>query len=225
MPPPNPTGHAWNAVRIDNGEWKLLDSCWGAGHVSTQKYTRKFSPSCFTASNEDFGEKHFPNDDRFFFRADGSIPSWEQYIRGRNASEPLQLYGVVGEYGINERSFLPPQKKIAINAGATTRFQFSKMCPHWDHIKNGGGKPYCMILQVNGLDGREKDFVPFEHDGTFWWADVATKHLGCAPQKVNAYAVTTIGGKDGRGVTKREYLQKKGKEGMGFQTVATWDLV
>lgn len=82
-----------------------------------------------------------------------------------------------------------------------------------------------MILQVNGLDGRAKDFVPFEYDGTYWWTDVATEHLGCAPQKVNAYAVTTISGKDARGVTKREYLQKKGKEGMGFQTVATWELI
>jgi transglutaminase-like putative cysteine protease len=25
--------HAWNVVRIDNGEWKLIDPCWGAGHI------------------------------------------------------------------------------------------------------------------------------------------------------------------------------------------------
>lgn len=30
------SNHAWNAVRIDNGEWKLLDACWGAGHVGCQ---------------------------------------------------------------------------------------------------------------------------------------------------------------------------------------------
>jgi hypothetical protein len=223
VPPPNPTGHAWNAVRIDNGEWKLLDSCWGAGNVN-QKYTRKFSPECFTASNEDFGEKHFPEDSRYFFRADGSTPSWEQYIRGRHACEPLQLYGVVSDYGISEASFLPPQKKIPVSAGGTTRFQFSKMCMHWDHVKNGGGLPYCMILKVNGLDGRADDFVPFDHDGTYWWCDVETRHLGCAPQKVDVWAVTTISGKDARGVTKKSYLSKKGKEAMGFQTVATWVL-
>lgn len=28
--------HAWNAVCIDNGEWKLVDPCWGAGHVGCQ---------------------------------------------------------------------------------------------------------------------------------------------------------------------------------------------
>lgn len=29
--PPFKAGHAWNAVKIDNGEWKLIDACWGAG--------------------------------------------------------------------------------------------------------------------------------------------------------------------------------------------------
>jgi transglutaminase-like putative cysteine protease len=27
------SNHAWNAVCIDNGEWKLIDPCWGAGHI------------------------------------------------------------------------------------------------------------------------------------------------------------------------------------------------
>jgi hypothetical protein len=30
------SNHAWNAVCIDNGEWKLLDPCWGAGHLGCQ---------------------------------------------------------------------------------------------------------------------------------------------------------------------------------------------
>jgi hypothetical protein len=225
IPPPNPTGHAWNAIRIDDGEWKLIDACWGAGHVNNQQYFRKFSPSCFTANNEDFGEKHFPSNDAYFFRKDGSILTWEQYILGPNRYEPLQLYGVVEEYGISKVSFLPPQKLIVADNGGTTRFQFSKMCIHWDHLKNGGGHPYPMILQINGLDGRESDFVPFDYDGTYWWVDVADRHLGCASQKINAYAVTSINGRDARGVSKSEYLAQKGKAAMGFQTVATWDLV
>ena len=34
--PPFASTHAWNAVKIDNGEWKLIDSCWGAGHIGCQ---------------------------------------------------------------------------------------------------------------------------------------------------------------------------------------------
>jgi hypothetical protein len=45
--PPFSSNHAWNAVRIDNGEWKLVDPCWGAGNVkgSNQPYNRSFNPS------------------------------------------------------------------------------------------------------------------------------------------------------------------------------------
>jgi hypothetical protein len=225
IPPPNPSGHAWNAVRIDDGEWKLIDACWGAGHVDKQRYVRKFAPSHFTSSNEDFGLRHFPADDAYFLRRDGRALSWEEYIIGPDPREKLQLYGVVEEYGINRTSFIPPQKAIKANAAGTTRFQFSKMCLHWDHVKNGGGLPYCMILKINGLDGREEDFVPFEYDGTYWWVDVVTKRLGTAPQKIHVYSVTSVSGKDVRGMGKKEYLSRKGREGMGFQSVATWDLV
>ena len=34
--PPYKCTHAWNAVKIDNGEWKLVDPCWGAGHIGCQ---------------------------------------------------------------------------------------------------------------------------------------------------------------------------------------------
>ncbi|MBE7181932.1 MAG: hypothetical protein INR71_12135 [Terriglobus roseus] len=74
--------HAWNAVRIDGGEWKLIDCTWGAGHLdgATRQYVKKFSPIRFTQSNEDFGIDHFPTDDRYFFRTDGRKLSWEEYI-------------------------------------------------------------------------------------------------------------------------------------------------
>lgn len=224
IPSVNPSGHAWNAVRIDDGEWKLIDSCWGAGHVDKKRYVRKFSPSHFTSSNEDFGLRHFPADDAYFFRRDRRALSWEEYIIGADPREKLQLYGVVEEYGINRTSFIPPQKAIKVNVPGTTRFQFSKMCLHWDHVRNGGGLPYCMILKINGLDGRGEDFVAFDYDGTYWWVDVVTKRLGTRPQKVHVYSVISVSGKDVRGMSKKEYLSRKGKEGMGFQSVATWDL-
>jgi hypothetical protein len=225
VPPADPSGHAWNAVRIDDGEWKLIDPCWGAGHVDNQRYIRKFAPSHFTSSNEDFGLRHFPADDAYFLRRDGRALSWEEYIVGPDPGEKVQLWGVVEPYGINKTSFIPPQKTIKANAPGTTRFQFSKMCLHWDHVKNGSGLPYCMILKINGLDGREEDFVAFDYDGTYWWVDVVTKTLGTHPQKVHVYSVTSVSGKDVRGMSKKEYLSRKGREGMGFQSVATWDLV
>lgn len=36
--PPYQSTHAWNAVKIDNGEWKLVDPCWGAGHIGNRVF-------------------------------------------------------------------------------------------------------------------------------------------------------------------------------------------
>ncbi|RDL35856.1 Cysteine proteinase [Venustampulla echinocandica] len=225
IPPCKPTGHAWNAVRIDGGEWKLLDSCWGAGHLSDKAYKQKFTPTYFTAPNDEFGLKHFPSDEENFFRSDGRVLTWEEYIVGPVGAEQVEQYGAVSDHGLAPTSFAPPQKKIPVNSGETVRFQFSKACEHWDHEKNGQGKPYCMVLRINGVDGRKEDYVAFENNDFWWWADVPAKDLGAPGQKVNCYAVTTVNGKDARGMTRKEYLGKKGRCGMGFGGVCVWDLV
>ncbi|PMD21356.1 hypothetical protein NA56DRAFT_125376 [Hyaloscypha hepaticicola] len=225
-PPRDPTGHAWNAVRIDGGEWKLVDPCWGAGNVGDEKYNKHFSPGQFTMSNEDFGLKHFPQNDGNFFRADGRIPTWEEYILGPSREEPLQLFSNLDDHGISASSFSPPQKHIRVNSNEIIRFQFSKICEHWDHEKNGQGKPYCMIIKIHGVDGRKEDFVALEKNDFWWWGDVKARDLGAPGQIVSLYAVTTVNGRDMRGMTRREYLGMKGKPGsMGFAGVAAWELV
>ncbi|KAM9330323.1 uncharacterized protein PAF06_012018 [Gastrophryne carolinensis] len=61
------SNHMWNAVEID-GEWYLLDACWGAGTVDLQNAT--FIPSYddffFLTDPEDFIKTHWPDD-----------PSWQ----------------------------------------------------------------------------------------------------------------------------------------------------
>ncbi|CAI4216944.1 unnamed protein product [Parascedosporium putredinis] len=154
-PPKKPDGHAWNAVRIDGGEWKLLDACWGAGHLdrSTNTYKQKFSPIEFCASNEVFGRRHFPRDPNQFFRADGQIPTWEEYFTGGSRTSP----------------------------GQVVRFQFSNICEHWAKIHRGEPrKPF--LLTIHGLDGRQDSTIPFETDGYWWWLDVNARDLG-APGK------------------------------------------
>jgi len=228
IPPRNPAGHAWNAVRIDNGEWKLLDACWGAGNVGNQVYNKKFVPSYFTMSNEDFGIKHFPADKQYFFRADGRTPSWEEYIIGPVGAEPLQLYGSLDDHGLSPTSFLPAAKKIPVsgsNGHNVIRFQFSKVCEHWDFIHNGQGKPYCMVLKINGVDGRKEDMLALETDGYWWWCDIRARDLGCAGQGISVMAVTSVDGRDARGLSKKGYESKKGRCGMGFGGVCAWDLV
>lgn len=54
--------HAWNAIRI-GGQWRLLDSTWGAGHVENDKYLKVLSEAYFLAPPEQLMFSHFPLED------------------------------------------------------------------------------------------------------------------------------------------------------------------
>ncbi|KAK0388506.1 hypothetical protein NLU13_4749 [Sarocladium strictum] len=226
-PPPKPDGHAWNAVRIDGGVWKLLDACWGAGHLdtSTNTYKQKFTPGQFTKSNEEFGQRHFPRDSQYQFRNDGRTISWEEYFIGRVNGEPPTFYGNGHQEGIKEDSVEPMENEISVNSGEVVRFQFCKICPHWTSEKNGEGKPPLLLLSIHGWDGRKEDMIPIETDGYWHWLDVNAKDLGAPGQAVQVAQLTMIDGRDARGVSASEFLQKRGKVGMAWAYVLKWDLV
>ena len=224
--------HAWNAVKIDNGEWKLIDCCWGSGNVKGkgQPYNKHFSPRFFTMSNDEFGLRHYPTNKSQFFRSDGRRMSWEEYIIRDTGGALLQVYsGVAEKEGISETTFLPKYLKLPVQpyayAGPTVRFQFSRICEHWDPVRNGAGKPYVFILAIHGIDGREDDYVPFETNGVFWWADIVPQKLGAPGQRVSAYTVETLNGQSGRGLSVEEYRMKKGRVAMSFGGLAMWELV
>lgn len=227
QPPPrrDPSGHAWNAVCLDGGEWKLIDACWGAGAVGDRKYTQRFAPEMFYLPNEIFGLKHFPSDSRHFYRSDGRIPSWEEYIVGPLKGEQATWYCNATQEGLNEFTFAPREKNIPVYSGEVVRFQFSKICEHWDHERNGKGKPYLLMMKIHGLDGRKEDLVPLDHDGFWWWVDIPARDLGAPGQKISLYGLDTLDGRPARGVSKEEFLRKKGRCGMSWVGVAAWDLV
>ncbi|KAI9749367.1 MAG: hypothetical protein M4579_006898 [Chaenotheca gracillima] len=231
IPPYDPSGHAWNAVKIDEGEWKLLDPCWGAGTVNGagQPYNKRFAPCFFTMDNVEFGLRHFPQNKAHFFRPDGRVPSWEEYVLGDASGEPPQIFsGAQDDHGLSETKFLPRYKKVNVSEplGPVVRFQFEKICQHWDGVKAGKGKPYVFILTLKNAGGAGKDdFVPFETNGHFWWVDVPVGELGKRGDKIMLYAVTTVGGQDGRGMSVQEYRGVKGRKAMGFGGVASWELI
>ena len=156
--------------------------------------------------------------------------SWDDYIIGDRGGELLRVYsGVADEEGISETGFLPKYLKLPISPaahqGPTVRFQFSRVCEHWDPVRNGPGKPFVFILAIHGIDGREDDYVPFETNGMFWWADVVPQKLGARGQTISLYTVKTVNGASGRGMSVEEYRMAKGRKGMGFGGVAAWELV
>lgn len=240
--PPYSTGHAWNAVKIDNGEWKLIDCCWGAGHVqgAGQPYIQKFTPEFFAMSNEEFAIKHFPANNDHFFLPGGRRMSWEEYIVIDPACWPDGVEGPTvftnakEDYSIGEKSFYPRARNINVRQPGMIRFQFSLFCPHWTldrHTRKG--LPPVFIVSIEGVDGRHKDLVPMEYyprpngqGGDTWLIDIPARELGAPGQRLTLFAVTSFGDRqDARGLTVQEFLTGKGRVGMGFVGVAAWDLV
>jgi hypothetical protein len=232
LPKYDPTGHAWNAVRIDNGEWKLIDPCWAAGALGPdKKYMKRFADEMFWLSNELFGLKHFPQDQAHFFRSDGRIPSWEEYIVGPFKGEQAQWCGMASKEGFNEFTFSPRPKKLPVHSGEVVRFQFGKKCAHWNGEKHGNGKPLLLMVKIHGPDGRgfpdgrKNDFVTLENDGFWWWCDIPARDLGAPGQQLELMSLQTLDGKDARGVTAEHFATRKGRAAMSWDYIALWDLV
>lgn len=71
--------HAWNGVRLESGDWHLIDPCWGSGHISDQqKYVKQLNISYFTNSCENFGTRHFPSNPMHQFRSTPIL--WNEYL-------------------------------------------------------------------------------------------------------------------------------------------------
>ncbi|KAK2767014.1 hypothetical protein FQN54_006331 [Arachnomyces sp. PD_36] len=236
--------HAWNAVRIDGGQWKLIDPCWGAGHVQGKgmPYVKRFDPPHFTMPNDEFGRRHYPTDERYFFRDDGrgSIP-WEEYITDDyskpNGKEPLTVYtGVRENHGIGERTIQPSAKHIPVNTSGRIRFQFGLVCEHWTLQRHSNiPAPQVFFLQAHGRDGNSKRYLPLEYvrgtgpggGGDMWYVDVPdARELGVPGQKLSMYSVTTFGDrKDTRGLSVREFQAAVGKKAMSYGGICAWELV
>ncbi|PKY03352.1 hypothetical protein P168DRAFT_291478 [Aspergillus campestris IBT 28561] len=243
IPTPNLGGHAWNAVRIDHGQWKLLDACWGAGNVKGKglPYQKAFKPAMFTMSNDEFGLRHFPKDPARFYRDDGRPTiTWEEYILSNPDAlgpiRPPQTFLGLEEFDIDPRSFRPGGPTISISQPGPLRFQFGFRCEHWTlerHCRQQ--QPGCFLLWTHGVDGRQVQRLPFTHvrgsmpggGGDYWYVDVPNaRMLGAAGQELNLAVVKTMGDRhDCRGVTPEEYRRAEGRVGMSWSYLAQWDLV
>ncbi|KAI7209159.1 hypothetical protein KC333_g8850 [Hortaea werneckii] len=242
-------GHAWNAVRLPDspasgpgGGWKLIDACWGAGHIcgNNNLFKKEFAPERFTQSNESFGLDHFPGDPKQQLRADGTTVGWEDYIRqGKKGCQAKFFAGFTSAEGVDEGSFFPRENPVRVSdpllqggggggSGGMVRFSFQQVCPHWDPLRNGRGPFYLYALQ---LPGEGKKMLPFESKGGVWWCDVPRQDLlaqpssGTGSSEVKVLAITSFRGGDGRGVSAGMFREWQGRCAMGWGYVAKWDVV
>ncbi|RAL12980.1 uncharacterized protein BO97DRAFT_405198 [Aspergillus homomorphus CBS 101889] len=242
--PPFDGNHEWNVVQIDNGQWKLIDACWGAGCVQGpgQPYRRQFNPTKFTETNDEFGLRHFPSNANEFYRDDGrSGITWEEYILGNPASplwaEQPVIFAHAEQHSIGARTYRPAAKEIAVQQGGPLRFQFELICEHWTLEHHSRAQPGLFLLVVHGADGRQDDRLVFTHyrgtnpggGGDLWYVDVPdVRTLGTPGQTVQVVVLTRFGDRtDPRGVplTAEEYWRRVNQVAMSWAGIAEWRLV
>ncbi|KAJ5650410.1 uncharacterized protein N7484_004133 [Penicillium longicatenatum] len=240
-PPPFKTTHAWNAVKIDGGRWKLVDPCWGSGCVNGKgmPYEPKFNPSQFSMSNEEFGLKHYPENKDYLLREDGRFVSYEEYIVINpdmpTGLKPIKTYSDVDKHSIGRKTMQPESGEISVySAQSPLRFQFGLICEHWTLARHSRLKPALFLLMIKGVDGRKDDQLVFRHvpgsgpggGGEFWYVDVDPRMLGAPGQKVLLAVLTKFGERtDCRGITAEEYESQRGRVGMAWAFIAQWELV
>lgn len=231
--PPKSMNHAWAAFKMDDGQWKLTDPCWGAGAImnGSQDFTKKFAPERFTQSNEDFGIDHFPDDSNHFFRADGRSLSWSEYMH-LGIDQPRTLGNWETE-GWRKQSLEPRGTTIKVSGQAacsnmTVRFMFHKVCPHWDPLKNGDGPNYLPILLIKGRGGDKSEQLPLQSDGYNYWIDVPLADLGIPGQVVDLSYMLLKDGESARGLTAKgykEYMAQNRAKSWSWGYLCRWDLV
>ena len=174
------TNHAWNAVRVD-GEWRLFDATWGAGHVNGKDFIRAYNEFYFDTPPEEFIFSHFPGDPAFqlidhpvsrklFFR----LPNLDE--DGFNAGlDALKIRGIVesgGAFGLPviystgvNVSLIEFPMVPALKAGYTYRIVIETPSLY-ALISNGGGKS--VIVENKGDESRLKRPFSRERWESLW---------------------------------------------------------
>ncbi|KAF8070480.1 hypothetical protein FPV67DRAFT_1022355 [Lyophyllum atratum] len=204
------SGHAWNCAFLD-GEWHLIDACWGAGALDGSTYQQRFAPMWFTSGPTEFGRTHFPEDPSYQLRSeeDGGPVSWEDYIM-----EPAGPVIFVDFYKLDLwPSALQPSIRN-IEGGTRLSFHVFKRC---EHMSTAETDNFVYMISI----GDER--VPLELNAEGGWS--ANVYVPRGADEVSLYYVTTISGQDAKGIGMRALKDALGRKAMTFGGLARWTVI
>jgi hypothetical protein len=154
------SNHAWNAVRLDSGEWHLVDACWGAGQVDASKtFKKNFNPVYFCCSNDEFGRNHFP--ENMEMQLLHTPRTWMDFIM---ISERPTIFSTT-LFQINPRSLLPQTKMITLG---WHRFVVEKSCSMADGVDS-------LLMLVGPSNNRT---IMKKNDNDIWECSVDIQERG-----------------------------------------------
>ncbi|KAF8633420.1 hypothetical protein AX17_004591 [Amanita inopinata Kibby_2008] len=207
--PPFNSNHAWNCVLMD-GDWRLIDACWGAGYLCGSTYTQSFTPRFFTSSPLEFGKQHFPSDPSYqlLSEEDGGPVSWEDYIL---APEGPCLYRDFYTTNLSPVHLQPCNKYI--NRGQPASFHLFKRCEHSSTAQEDN---YVYFLY------HDNAYIPLEPNAEGGWTAYIPIIRG---SEVKLCSLQSLNGQDAKGVGVKQFTMSLGRSAMSWSGLAAWTVV
>ena len=154
-------GHAWNAVKVDDGRWMLVDATWGAGHVDNNRFTRKLTEYWFDPAPEIYIFTHLPREEKWQLL--GKPVTRDEFLRIPPLSPELTTWGFNAEatfaYFINNKNAAFPEQ---FSIDVVWKINMMPVC---DALTIGKSYDFEFILPQNdqiAIIVNNKDFVFFE---------------------------------------------------------------
>lgn len=209
--PEESSNHAWNCVMMD-GEWHLIDSCWGAGALQNQAYTKRFAPVWFTYNSIEFGKRHFPTDPSYqlITEEDGGPVSWEDYIL---APEGPVVFGDFEKLDFSPDLLQPATKYV--QSGTWVSFHIWKQC---EHMSRDEADNYAYFINT-----QDDTKTPMELNAEGGWS--ANIYIPRGQGDISLYYVTQVNGQDAKGLGAQGFKNATGRKAMAFGGMARWTAI
>ncbi|KZW03240.1 hypothetical protein EXIGLDRAFT_725696 [Exidia glandulosa HHB12029] len=212
--PPYDGNHAWNAVKLD-GDWRLMDSTWGAGALTNGAYLQRFAANHFcgatgTGHNLEFRRKHFPSEPRQQFVPPESIISWEQYMLIPERPRIMSDFETL-RYS---EALLQPQERV-LEPGRN-RVVLKRYCVHVEETEEDAYVP------IVWLEGHPRHMAPLALYPYGWMIDLDLSNS--SGQVFRLAIVKTMNNQDALGACREGYERAKGRQAMSFSFLAEWDI-
>ncbi|KAK6336644.1 hypothetical protein TWF718_009440 [Orbilia javanica] len=206
--PSSPSGHAWNAVRIDDGVWQTIDPCWGAGYLCGTEYKQVFSPHHFTNTNEEFRKTHFPENPNQQFCAQ-PITFREYWFM----EEGPMLYSTFSEPDYDYGRYTVEPGVGNLQPRTRYRFRITGACEH-----KGATSDWVLLIN-NGKKEEQGVMMPDGRGGLV--ADMTT---GGPSSTITISALTVFNDQSAKGLTIDRWNNKRGANSWSFSGLCKWNV-
>ncbi|EJD50672.1 hypothetical protein AURDEDRAFT_112249, partial [Auricularia subglabra TFB-10046 SS5] len=212
--------HAWNAVKLD-GDWRLMDSTWGAGALTNGAYLKRFAPIHFCGAagpghNREFGRRHYPSERTHQFVPRHMQLGWEEYML---MPERPRVTGDFGEYGYSE-ILLQPDTKYILPGRHTVVLK--RYCRHVQDTEDDSYVPIILVKDPSGRDHPQSMQPLVLHpDYRVGWTVEVDVNSG---QTLQLAIVKVIGGQDATGYGRAAYERARGRQGMSWSYLVEWEV-